>query len=142
MQRQRTAARGNATMFLMPLGDILAELNRMEATNAVVLPRNADEMRNVVKVILKSAGDLPASLITAATVCRGVVIHLIEEERARGHPLYHNLDMTTVRAKALRELPAGVPLEGLAHQQPYDDSLDKILVQKAASPHVQFHKYL
>jgi len=54
-------------MFLMPLGDILAELKRMEAEDNVMLPRNVAEIKNVFKIILKSSGALPASLITRAT---------------------------------------------------------------------------
>ena len=136
MQRQRTAARGNATMFLMPLGDILAELKRMEAEDNVMLPRNVAEIKNVVKIILKSSGALPASLITTATIRREVVVALIEEEHKRGHPLYKMVDMVRVRAKANADLPENGPINGIEQQRPHDDTLDKILVQKSASPHL------
>ncbi len=135
MQRHRTAARGNVTMFLLPLADTLCELRRMETDASIILPRSAEEIKNVVRVILKSHGELPASLITAATVRREVVVHLIEEEHARGHPLYCNLDLVEVRRKAARELPTHGPLPGLAQQRDHDNSLDQVLQQKAASPH-------
>ena len=68
-------------MFRMPIGDILAELNRMESEGNVILPRNPDEIKNAVKVVLKSSGVLPASLITSASRRREFVIGLIDEEK-------------------------------------------------------------
>ena len=133
-QTYRTAARGNASMFLMPLADILAELTRLETASAVSLPRSAHEIKNVVKVILKSQGQLPDALITAATIRREVVVTLIAEQKARGHPMYKDLDMTQVRQKAAREFPIQGSLPNHAQSIGHDNSLDRIEMQKCASP--------
>jgi hypothetical protein len=62
-----------------------------------------------------------------------VVVTLIENAVERGHRAYRHLDMHRVRQKA-QELPEhGVPAH-ILKLLPYDDMLDKIQVQKAATP--------
>ena len=135
MQRQRTAARGNATMFLMPLEGILMELKRMETESSVTLLQNVAEIKNVVKVVLKSYGALPSSLITKATIRREVVIRLIEEEKNPRAPLLARTRHGYGPRQATAEFLEGGAVDGLEQQIPHDDTLDNILVQKAASPH-------
>jgi hypothetical protein len=86
-QAHRTAARGNITMWPMPLTDILDEMRRLEK-DGVDLPRSGKDLSKIVKVLLKSAGKLPASLIAHATVRRAEVMRLIEDGKVRGHPSY------------------------------------------------------
>ena len=85
-------------------------------------------------MILKSLGRRPKSFITAAALRRDVVINLTAEQKERGHPMSKKLDMTVVRDKAIREYPRQGPLPGHAHQTAHDNSLDRILMQKCASP--------
>ena len=64
---------------------------------------------------------------------RDVVVQLIEGAKNRGHRAYRSVDMSRVVAKA-RELPEnGVPPE-IVSVIAHDSSLDKIQVQKAATP--------
>ena len=74
-QVHRTAARGNITMWPMPLTDILEELKRLDEAG-VDLPRSGEDLCKVVRILLKSSGPLPASLIAHATVRRAVVVEL------------------------------------------------------------------
>ena len=61
------------------------------------------------------------------------MVKLIEGAKSRGHRAYRSVDMERVRRKA-RELPEnGVPPE-IVRVLAHDDSLDKIQVQKAATP--------
>ena len=74
MQRHRTAARGNVTLFPLPLEDIAQELQKLGNEETVVLPRLGADMEPFVKVLLKAAGDLPKSIITQASVRRRDVV--------------------------------------------------------------------
>ena len=74
-----------------------------------------------------------------ARVRADVVVNLIQEMKDRGHRAYKNLDMAAVRAKAFG--PAGLPADGvprgvvqLLKIKPEDDTLDKIQIQKEATP--------
>ena len=117
------------------LCDVYQELRKLEESNSgCPVPRSAAEVQDVVKIILKSSGKLPASLITQSIVRRDVVLHLIREQHARGHPLYQNLDLSAVEAKAKEHLPENGPLVEVTQAQ-HDETLDKILMQKAACPH-------
>ena len=134
MNRHRMGARGNATSFPLPWQDLLEQLKGGEAD----LPHTGRALSSFVSVLLKTSdeGDTKESLskfIHQALVRRDVVVRLIEDAKNRGHRAYQHLDMEQVREKA-RELPSnGVP-EHIARLIPYDDLLDKIQVQKAATP--------
>ena len=60
---------------------------------------------------------------------------LIHDGKRRGHPSYADLDMTQVLAKARQRLSESGVLSELVAQLGHDDGLDKVLAQKAASPH-------
>ena len=91
--------------------------------------------------LLKTSGeqgvDDMKGLVHQASVRADVVVALIEEMKNRGHRAYKNLDMGRVRQKAKETLPeAGVPPEimhlvKISHE---DDSLDRIQIQKEATP--------
>ena len=73
------------------------------------------------------------NFIHQASVRRHVVIQLIAEGKRRGHRAYRHVDMGKVRTQA-KELPVkGVP-RCIVKLLPYERSLDKIIVQKAACP--------
>ena len=93
MQRHRTAARGNATLFPLPLEDIVQELDKIDSGRIAALPRLGEDLAPFVKVLLKSAGDLPKSIITQATVRRRVAVALSQECHRRGHPAYRHIDL-------------------------------------------------
>eukprot|EP00973_Karenia_brevis_P082546 11443475-Karenia_brevis.AAC.1 len=71
-QHCRSGARGNVTMFPMPLPDVRRELHHMETHAGLSLPRTGRDLQQVVKALLKSSGKLPASLITQCTLPRQV----------------------------------------------------------------------
>jgi hypothetical protein len=133
MQRHRMGARGNATSFPLPWQDLFQQL---EGTPD--LPHTGDILSNFISILLKTSdeGDTKEALVKfihQALVRRDVVVELIANAKARGHPAYKNLDMARVRERA-KDLPVnGVP-ECLAKLIPYDDLLDKIQVAKNATP--------
>ena len=138
----RMAARGNATSFPMPWTDLLAQLTAADATaaegHAPPLPRTGAELAGIVSVILKSGGDddtaaSMATFVHQALVRRKVVVGLIEGAKARGHRAYRNVDMDDVRKRAMGLPEEGVPAE-IMRLVPLDDALDKIQMQKAATP--------
>ena len=138
----RMAARGNATSFPMPWTDVLAQLAAADEVaaegGAPALPRTGVELAGIVSVILKSGGDddtaeSMSTFVHQALVRRQVVIDLIEGAKARGHRAYRNIDMDAVRQKALDLPDEGVPPE-VMRMVPLDDSLEKIQMQKAATP--------
>jgi len=133
-QVYRTAARGNITMWPMPLTDILEELKRLDE-GGVDLPRSGEDLCKIVRILLKSSGPLPASLIAQATVRRAVVVELIEDGKRRGHPSYQHVNMTEVLVKAEERLPEDGVLPELVTELEHDDGLDRVLLQKASSPH-------
>lgn len=105
------------------------------------LPQSGEQLVRWVQVLLKSSGedslDDMKGLVHQATVRADVVVALIQELKDRGHRAYKNLDMTYVRNKAHKTLPAdGVPAEimHLVKIDRSDDSLDRVQIQKAATP--------
>jgi len=141
MARHRMGARGNATSFPLPWQDILSEIRRHEddgaGGEAPDLPWTGSQLSNFVSVLLKtSEEDNPksmASFIHQAHVRRDVVIKLIEDAKARGHRAYVNVDISRMRDKAKHLPENGVPPE-IIKLLPHDSDLDKIQVQKAATP--------
>ena len=143
MQHHRVAARGSATSFPLPWQDLLVQLESNDDANDAGagpdLPRSGEELSNFVSILLNTSdeGDTKESLskfIHQALVRRDVVVGLIEKAKRRGHRAYKNIDMTRVRAKAAATLPENdVPPE-IQKLIPYDDSLDRILIQKQATP--------
>ena len=61
------------------------------------------------------------------------MVQLIQGAKDRGHRAYVNVDMDRVRRKAEALPNNSVPPE-LLRILPHDDDLDKIIVQKAATP--------
>ena len=142
MQRHTVGTRGNATSFPMPWQEILRMLQDVETTDAPAdLPRSGEDLVQWVQVLLKTSGDEGEDdlkgFVHQASVRADVVVALIEDLKKRGHRSYQQLDMTRVRAKAERTLPkAGVP-PGIVHLLKIgkdDDTLDRIQIQKAATP--------
>jgi len=136
MARHRMGARGNATSFPLPWQQLLQQLEQ-NATTAPDLPRVGIELSDYVSVVLKtneeSSPDSLARFVHQARVRRSIVVSLIRNAKDRGHRAYKLVDMDAVERKA-RHLPEdGVPPEIVA-LLPHDDSLDQVLVQKAADP--------
>ena len=141
MHRHRVGARGTATTFPMPWQALLAELQKLDAEGAQGeapdVPKVGRDLAHVVQVLLKTNEsddrDALSKFVHQARVRRHVVVDRILEARARGHRAYVLVDPARVRQKAL-ELPEdGVPPE-LLQLLPDDQSLDKLQVQKAATP--------
>ena len=133
MQRHRMGARGNATSFPLPWQDILMQLG-----GEPDLPHTGETLSDFVSVLLKTSDegdekDALAHFIHQAMVRRDVVLELITKAHARGHRAYRHLDMERVRERAMSLPVEGIP-EGIAKLLPYDDLLNKIQVQKAATP--------
>lgn len=139
MARHRMGARGNATSFPLPWQDILAELQRQEdsCTTAPDLPWVGTDLSDFVSVLLKTSEENNpqdmAKFIHQAVVRRHVVVELIANAKARGHRAYRSVDMDSVRDKAAMLPENGVPPE-IVRLLPHDSYLDKIQVQKAATP--------
>ena len=137
MPRQRLAARGNATTFPLAWEDILSHLETA-AAGAVSLPRTGVELAETISVVIKT---MQASkdtkgldkVIHQARVRRAVVLQLLEEAKMRGHPAYKQINMleATTRAQTLPE--DGIPEEIIAIL-PYDNDLENVQRQKAATP--------
>ena len=141
MARHRTGARGNATSFPLPWGDILAKLKHAETDaeshRAPDLPWVGKDLCDLVSAVLKtSEEDNPramAKFVHQAFVRRDVVVKLIEGAKSRGHRAYRSVDMERVRTKA-RELPEnGVPPE-IVQVIAHDDSLGKNSGAEGSNP--------
>ena len=134
MNRHRVGARGNATSFPLPWQNLLQQLQGDEPD----LPHTGVALSSFVSVLLKTSDEDDtkeslAKFIHQALVRRDVVVTLIANAVERGHLAYRHLDLHRVRQKA-QELPEhGVPAH-ILKLLPYDDMLDKIQVQKAATP--------
>ena len=141
MARHRMGARGNATSFPLPWNELLHQLNNQDDNDEVSsppdLPRVGTELADVVSILLKTnEEDNPkamASFIHQAYVRRHVVVKLIVDAKQRGHRAYAHVDIANVHAKAEALPEGGVPLE-LVTLLPHDGDLDKIQIQKAATP--------
>ena len=144
MQRHTIGTRGNATSFPMPWEEILRmlqDVDQTEESNPPDLPHSGEELVRWAQVLLKTSGeegiDDLKGLVHQASVRADVVVALIEEMKNRGHRAYKNLDMEQVQRKARETLPhAGIPPEimHLVKISDEDDSLDKIQIQKEATP--------
>ena len=124
-------ARGNVTLFPLPLDDIYAAMR--EGGQQIQLPHTPASLLNVVRVILKTAPTDAARVIAQAQVRRSVVIALIEDRIDRQHPGYRHLSKTEVRERA-RALPENGPLQELVYRTGHDDALDKIQPLKQNTP--------
>eukprot|EP00438_Fugacium_kawagutii_P012955 Skav231714 [mRNA] locus=scaffold1306:362022:371836:+ [translate_table: standard] len=141
MPRQRLVARGNASTFPLAWDTLLQSLQEAtrEASNGKLqLPRVGPELAEVVNVIIKAgAGTSDASdvakIIHQARVRRAVVVRLITDAKARGHPAYTKLCIQAMRTRAERLPEDGVPSEIVA-LLPHDDHLENVQCQKAATP--------
>ena len=147
MQRHTIGTRGNATSFPMPWQEILKMLQDVdqscEATDPIDLPHTGEKLFSWVQVLLKTSGDDGEDdmkgLVHQATVRADVVVALIEELKNRGHRAYKDVDMERVRRKAYG--PQGLPQNGVPPEivqllqiKSDDDSLDRIQIQKEATP--------
>ena len=110
------------------------EIEKLNQRDSANLPRLGSDLVGLVKVIVKSRGELPASLIAHATCRRSVVLELLEEGHNRGHKDFARLNMRRARRRA-QALPEHGVMPELVHSAPEDGSLTKILNQKAATPH-------
>ena len=111
----------------------MQELDKIDSGRIAALPRLGEDLAPFVKVLLKSAGDLPKSIITQATMRRRVVVALIQECHRCGHPAYRHIDMHAMRRRA-QQLPQDCPFVNIVQDIPNDDTLEKICPQKAATP--------
>ena len=132
--RHRMGARGNATSVPLPWQHLLQQLQG----DAPELPHTGEALSSFVSALLKTSdeGDTEESLakfIHQALVRRDVVISLIENAWRRGHPAYRHLDMDRVRQRAQAFPEHGVPAH-ILKLLPCDDLLDKIQLQKVATP--------
>ena len=145
MQRHTIGTRGNATSFPMPWQEILRMLQdvdqQTENAAQLDLPHSGEDLVRWVQVLLKTSGedgiDDMKGLVHQASVRADVVVALIEELKNRGHRAYKDLDMLRVRRKAEETLPqSGIPPEimHLIKIKNTDDSLDKVQIQKEATP--------
>eukprot|EP00959_Pyramimonas_sp_CCMP1952_P173005 3615405-Pyramimonas_sp.AAC.1 len=139
---RRMAARGNATSFPMSWTDMFAQLTALEEGASKArppsAPRTGTELADVVSVILKSGGDddtaaSMAKFVHQALVRREVVARLIEGAKMRGHRAHQHVCVEEVRKKAAQLLEHDAPPE-IRRLAPLGDALDKIQMQKAATP--------
>ena len=133
-QHYRTAARGNASLSEVPLDDVYSGIERLDQRESALLPRFGADLVGLVKVIVKSRGELPASPIAHATCRRSVVLELLEEGHNRGHKDFARLNMRRARRR-VPALPEHCVMPELVHVASEDGSLTKILNQNAATPH-------
>ena len=142
MQRHRVGARGNVTSFPMPWHDLLAALQQAKTDESESrppsLPHDPMDLAAVVQVLLKSNEESDFTqmkkFIHQATVRRDVVIEAILEAKYNGHRAYIHLDEQEVRRRAAKFLPTeGIP-EAFIRLLPHDGDIDKIQIQKAATP--------
>ena len=123
-----------AELAALPWQNLLQQLQGDEPD----LPHTGAALSSFVNVLLKTSeeGDTKESLskfVHQALVRRDVVISLIENAVERGHRAYRHLDMVRVRQKA-QELPDNAVPAHILKLLPCDDTLDKIQIQKAATP--------
>ena len=142
MNRQRMAMRGNATTFPLAWEDLLQQLQDLERDELpklkpVNLPHCGETLCEFVSVIVKSGKDANTvdvkKIIHQARVRRAVVVALIEEAIKRGHPAFQRVNVEAMYSKANALPEDGIP-EELVAILPYDDDLNRIMRQKAATP--------
>ena len=105
------------------------------------MPRTGEELGDLVRILLKSSASdtedtkaLLKSCIHQARVHREVVVKLIMDAMARGHPAYERVDEVNVRKRSLGLPEDGVPEQLLGAILASDESMDKLRPQKAATP--------
>ena len=137
----RLAARGNATSFMLPWQGILQELRQLEKEGRQgsdsALPVAGDRLGSVVQILLKindatSKDNLPR-FIHQANVRRESVKRHIKMMKKRGHRASVNVDVEAMERKAEQLPKNGVPPE-IVRILPHDTTLDKLMVQKNATP--------
>ena len=141
MHRHRVGARGNATSFLMPWQALLAELQRLDQEQQKHrepdLPHTGADLVNIVQILLKTNDDQKraglVNYIHQARVRRAVVVQSILDAKRRKHRAYILVDEVKLRRKAENLPEDGVPPE-LLRLLAHDNDLDKLQVQKAATP--------
>ena len=141
--RQRMACRGNATTFPLAWEDLLQQLKGLkeksmgQESEQVVLPHSGRRLSEIVSVIVKShqkEGTVDVGrILHQARVRRAMVVKLIEDAVARGHPAFEGVNMQAMYSAAEALPEDGVPVEVVA-ELPYDNDLDRIMRQKAATP--------
>ena len=143
--RQRMACRGNATTFPLAWEDLLQQLkdvkesetSKGQKSGEVVLPHCGRRLAEIVSVIVKShqkQGSVDVGrILHQARVRRALVVRLIEDAIARGHPAFQGVNMQAMYSTAAALPEDGVPAEVIA-ELPYDNDLDRIMRQKAATP--------
>ena len=143
MQRHRQGARGNATTFLLDWEQLLQQFRAYEQNVAprdgALLPRAGEDLQKFVSIVLKTKdeeldGTNLAKLIHQARVRRRVVVRLIENACARGHPAFGRIDLPGMRKRAQDLLPEdGVPPEVIA-VLPSSEKDPPVEKQKVAAP--------
>ena len=142
MNRQRMAVRGNATTFPLAWEDLLQQLQDLEKKavqkkGGLKLLHCGAKLREVVNVIVKSRQRHETfdvgRIVHQARVRRAVVVRLIEDAVARGHPAFQGIQMEQMYSDATALPEDGVPEEVVA-MLPYDQDLNCIMRQKAATP--------
>ena len=139
MNRHRVGARGNVTCFPLPWEQLLEQFEEVAQHRARV-PRTGDELADLVRVLLKTSATEDSdhtswlkSCIYQARIRRAVVVKLILDAKARGHPAYGAVD-----EKQVRERAAALPIDAVPPQLfailGNDNSIDKLRPQKAATP--------
>ena len=142
MQRHRVGARGNATTFLLPCENVLAEMQKLDEEAAQQeqrqdLPRSGDQLKYAVQVLLKTSDedqrDSLKHFIHQAHVRQHRIIEVIMAMKRIGHRAYVNVDEAAVRRNAAHLPEYGIPPE-LISLLPNDNGFDKLRMQKAATP--------
>eukprot|EP00973_Karenia_brevis_P020372 2797355-Karenia_brevis.AAC.1 len=125
----------------MPWQSILSELNKLDKESvcqkAPDIPKSGEELASVVQVLLKASDVTKRSklpqFIHQAFVRRDKVIDHILRAKERGHRAYIHVNEADVRRKAA-SLPKNDVPQAIIRLLPYDNHLNKIVIQKAATP--------
>eukprot|EP00435_Cladocopium_sp_Y103_P006429 s3270_g2.t1 len=141
MPRNRLVARGNATTFPLAWEELLQSMQEAAEQaheGTLRLPKVGADLSAVMSVIIKAGGPNSnladtASIIHQARVRRTIVLELLADAKAREHPAYIQVNMEDAVQRADQLPEDGVPEELIA-LLPYDDDLDNIQRQKAATP--------
>eukprot|EP00435_Cladocopium_sp_Y103_P052258 s774_g16.t1 len=141
MPRNRLVARGNATTFPLAWEELLQSMQEAAEQaheGTLRLPKVGADLSAVMSVIIKAGGPNSnladsASIIHQARVRRTIVLELLADAKAREHPAYIQVNMEDAVSRAHQLPEDGVPEELIA-LLPYDDDLDNVQRQKAATP--------
>eukprot|EP00971_Amphidinium_carterae_P237526 4715225-Amphidinium_carterae.1 len=144
MARHRLGACGNAITLPLPWEDLLQHLqgtvDHIDDGGVPSLPRSGEQLADIVRILLKTNKTGATTdaeikgLVHQANVRRAVVVNLILDMKAVGHPAYQTVSEASLWCKA-----AGLPEDGVPPQivkiiNELDDSQDKLQPQKAATP--------